>query len=337
MKKLLSLGIMLTLVMSLVVGCGGGGDKKDEKITLRLATQHPTNHMAHKSAEAIKEKIETESNGRIEVQIYPANQLGDWTQVFEEIMRGTIDIAHISVPETFDARITAGFLPYLAKDYDELKVVFAKDSYLNKQMASFHKDLGIKFLGYYCEGFSGIGVAKPVKDPAKMGAAKDSLVRVPSIDAFKLPTEALGYRTSTIPYSDTFAAMQTGVVDGWMGGPPNLNYLTFRDVIKHYYQYNLTHECTQYLMNLDKFNSLSEEDQKLIVAAFGEQSEKSIDLAKAEDEKYKKLLKEEGIEVVEFSQEELDAMAAYVRDNIWPQLTEKYTEELITGLQDALK
>lgn len=335
MKKLLSLGIIFVLVMSLVVGCGS--DKDDETITLRLATQHPVNHMAHTSAEAIKDRIETESKGRIQVQIYPANQLGDWTQVFEEIMRGTIDIAHISVPETFDPRITAGFLPYLAKDYDELKTVFAKDSYLNKQMAKFHEDMGVKFLGYYCEGFSGIGVANPVKEPAKMGADKDSLVRVPSIDAFKLPTEALGFRTSTIPYSDTFAAMQTGVVDGWIGGPPNLNYLTFRDVIKHYYQYNLTHECTQYLMNMDKYKALSEEDQKLIIAAFNEQSEKSIDLAKAEDEKYKKLLKEEGIEVVEFSAEELDAMADYVRGNIWPKLTEKYTEELIKGLQNSLK
>ena len=46
-------------------------------------------------------------------------------------MMASIDIAHTSVPETYDARIGAGFLPYLAKkNYDELAQVMAEDSYL---------------------------------------------------------------------------------------------------------------------------------------------------------------------------------------------------------------
>jgi TRAP-type C4-dicarboxylate transport system substrate-binding protein len=252
-------------------------------------------------------------------------------------MRGTIDLAHISTPEKYDSRVTIGFLPYLAKDYDELKKVFAADSYLTKEMTKIEAESDIKFLGYYCEGFSGVGVVDAVDEPSVPGVNKNSLVRVPSINAFKFPAERLGFSTSTIAYSDTFAAMQTGVVDGWVGGPPNLNYLTFRDVIKHYYQYNLTHESTQYLMNLEKFEGMTPEDQKIIEDAFREQCDASFAIAEQEDRKYLDLLSEQGIEVVEFTEEELASLAADVRANVWPMLTDKYPQELMDGIVESLK
>lgn len=338
MKKLVVLLLCLSMIFA-TVGCGNDAAESagDKPITLKLATQHPTEHMAQVSAEAIKAKIEAETEGRVKIEIYPASQLGDYLQVYEEVMRGTIDLAHISTPEKYDPRVTIGFLPYLAKDYDELKKVFAADSFLTKEMTKIEAESHIKFLGYYAEGFSGIGVVDAVNEPSMPNVDKGSLVRVPSINAFKFPAERLGFSTSTIAYSDTFAAMQTGVVDGWVGGPPNLNYLTFRDVIKHYYQYNLTHESTQYLMNLEKFEGLTPVDQKIIEDAFREQCDASFEIAEQEDRKYLDLLKNQGIEVVEFTADELDAIAKDVRANVWPQLTDKYPQELMDGIVESLK
>lgn len=48
---------------------------------------------------------------------------------------------------------------------------------------------------------------------------------------------------------------------------------------------------------------------------------------------YRDKLKEEGIEVVEFSPDELKAMADHVREVTWPKLTKNLTEELVNGLK----
>ena len=341
MRRKICLALSVVLLMSLFVGCSSSKEPEaangDEKIVMRLATQHPVDHMAYDSAVRIKEKIESETDGRIEIMIYPANQLGDYVQVYEEVIRGTIDLAHIGVPDQFDSRLSVGFMPYLAKDYDEVKKVFGPNSYLSKEMDKMHNDLGVKFLGYYCEGMMGIGTIKEAFEAGNPDVDKDVLVRVPPMDVFKFGAEGLGYRTTTIPYSDTFAALQTGVADGWSGGAPNINYLSFRDVIDNYYQYNLHQESTQYVMNLELFNSLSEEDQKLFTEAFGEEAKNSVSLAEEEDQMYRDKLRESGVNVYEFTTEELEAMATDCRENIWPKLYSGLTEELITGIMDSLK
>jgi len=86
MKRIAALMLCFAAALGLTA-CTGGDDqaaptgKKTEKVVLKFATQHPTEHMAQKSAERIKARIEKETDGRIEVKIYPANQLGDASQL----------------------------------------------------------------------------------------------------------------------------------------------------------------------------------------------------------------------------------------------------------------
>ncbi|MDR2301874.1 MAG: TRAP transporter substrate-binding protein DctP [Deltaproteobacteria bacterium] len=329
----LTIGLLTAILYTLTAGMIFA----QESVTLRYSTQHPVEHVAQASAEAIKAEVEAKTQGRVKITIYPANQLGDWTQIFDEVMMGTIDMAHGTAPESHDTRIAAGFLPYLSRDYDELSRVFAPDSFLSTIMSELMEAQGLKFFGFYCEGFSGTGLIKPAKDPAVPGADKGVLVRVPALDGFKFATEYLGYRTSTLPYADVFAAIQTRVVDGWVGGPPNLNYLNYRDLIKYYYQTNLSHETTHLYMNLAKFNSLSPEDQKVIEEAFRKQSLGSIASAKADDEKYSKLMADMGIEVVNFTSEELATLSSAVRENVWPKLAPNFPPGFLDQLMESLK
>ena len=331
LRKLI--GLFAALILTSTTGLA----LAQKPVTLRYSTQHPIEHAAHASAEAIKAEVEAKTQGRVKINIYPANQLGDWTQIFDEVMMGTIDMAHGTAPESHDTRIAAGFLPYLSRDYEELARVFSPDGYLSTIMSDLMEKQGLKFFGYYCEGFSGTGLIKPAKDPAVPGVDKGVLVRVPALDGFKFATEYLGYRTSTLPYADVFAAIQTGVVDGWVGGPPNLNYLNYRDLIKYFYQTNLSHEATHLYMNLAKFNSLLPEDQKVLEEAIRKQCVGSIDTAKADDEKYSKLMADMGIQVITFTPEELTRMATAVRENVWPRLAPNFPPGFLDELLASLK
>lgn len=325
----------LLCVFALVglAACKKSDSVEAKTVTLKLATQHPVEHMGHKSAERIKARIEKETEGRVQIKIFPANQLGDASQLYEEVIRGSIDVAHITVPDQFDARLGIGFLPYIARDYDQVRKVLAKGAFIDTEMAKMHDQLGAKFFSYYGEGFIGVGTVKPLEASNKAGTEKGIMIRVPGLDVFKFGGEELGFRTTSLPYADTYSALQTGVVDGWLGGPPNLNYLGFRDVIKNFYQYNVNFEATQYVMNKKTFEALAPADRAVVEQAFTDEGQQSFLMAESEDQMYRKKMQEEGINVVTFSTQELEEMANYVRENAWKRLEASLTTELLEGLK----
>jgi TRAP-type C4-dicarboxylate transport system substrate-binding protein len=333
MKRIVAVMLCLAAVFGLTACNDKPAEKKAEKITLKFATQHPIEHMAQKAAERIKARVEKETEGRVEIQIYPANQLGDASQIYEEVIRGSIDIAHITVPDQFDSRLGAGFLPYIARDYDQIRKVFATTAFIPTEMAKMHDKLGVKFFSYFGEGFIGVGTVKPLEAINVPGTEKGHMIRVPGLDVFKFGAEELGFRTTSLPYADTYSALQTGVVDGWLGGPPNLNYLGFRDVIKHFYQYNVNFESTQYVMNKKTFEGIADADRAVVEKAFVDEGQQSFLMAESEDQMYRKKMQEMGIEVVTFSTQELEAMANYVREKAWKRLETNLTPELLNGLK----
>ena len=100
MKKVYLLLLSLVVLMIALTGCGKDKDSaKDnsEPITLRYSTMQNKDHISYQVALNIKQAVEEKTEGRVLIDIYPANQLGDWSQVYDELMMGSIDMAHSSV------------------------------------------------------------------------------------------------------------------------------------------------------------------------------------------------------------------------------------------------
>lgn len=317
---------------------GGAAEDKDfTPITLKLANQNNSEHLESLADYEIAEKIEAATEGRVKVDVYCDNALGDYTSVFQEVMVGTIDMAHTTSVETYDSRMTASMLPYLASGYDELKVAYAPDNYLYQQVYEAGQSLGIHVFGFFCEGFNGVGTTKELAAPGDPNSDKGVMLRTPMLDVYSLSAQALGFRTSSMPYSDTYTALQTSVVDGWAGGPAAANYVSFRDVIKYFYDYHQCQEATSVYMNEETFQSLLPEDQEAITKIIQDICAASIDNAKAYDDEYKQQLRDAGITVVEFSDEELSAFAEKVRGEVWPQLATTLGQEFLDNVEASLK
>lgn len=307
-----------------------------QAVTLTFGNQHPSDSFMSELDRQICDDIEKATDGRVKVELHTDSSLGDYVSVYEEVMVGSIDMAHITVPETYGAVMTASMTPYLATDFESLKKVFSKDGYLYGEVEKTLQPLGVHSFGFFCEGFNGVGVNKALADPAGVGSDKGVTVRVPGMDVHALAPKALGFRTSTISYSDTYTAIQTGVVDGWHAGPPNLNYLYFRDVIDHYYYYQMSQEATQIIINSKKFNSLLPEDQQAITEIIDKALDSTYELAAQDDKKYMEMMADEGIEIITFTPEEIQAFADHVRSTVWPQLAANMGKDFFQGLADSL-
>ena len=333
MNKKWSSMIVLSVLVIFAFCCFVTPSEAAKKMRIRMAGQSSVEHQATHHQKEFAEKINEATDGRIEIRVYPANQLGDYTQVYEEIVKGSIEMALISVPSQFDQRLELTYFPYLLENYEQVKKAYVPGGFLFEILNDLHDNLGVKLLGFNVEGFGGFGTTKPVEAPADPDVEKTVLIRVPPMDVFKLSTEAMGFPTVSIPYAETYTALQTGVCEGWTGGPPVLTWLNYRDVIEYYYQYNCYLETESWLINNELWESLSEEDKKLFMETAQELQLKSIGVSQKEDMQYLKKLEEFGMEVTTFTDEEIAQMANKVREVAWPKLEKRVSPEIMEKLE----
>ena len=297
-------------------------------MTLKFAGQSPADHPASVLMNEIAKEVAAKTKGRIEVKVYPANQLGDYTLVYEELIKGTIDMSCTSVPSQFDPRLELVYINGFVKGYGDVKKVFAPTGWLFKKMDELNTRLGVKLGGFFIEGMIGTATTKPATSPLDPSVKKGVLVRVPNMDVYKLAADAMGYRTVTIPYADVYQSLQTGVAEGVNGFSVVAAYTMLRDVIKYWYNTNYSLECLNIMISGKTWAKMSPADQKVLQEAINHLAAKSIVIAKQTDEKYMQLMRDKGIKVYTYSAKELNPIAKACAST-WPMLEKKMTKELM--------
>lgn len=333
--------ITVGMLVIVLAACGStdknGTSKSDDTIVLRVAGQNNEEHPNTVALNKMAETISEQSDGRIEMNIFPANQLGDYTLMYEELSKGTVDMALISSPTHLDSRLELNILPFLFTNYDQVREHFNLDSFYGETIQDIHNEQNIQTLGFFGEGFGGIGTTKEIANPLDYGADKNVLLRVPSVNIMTETMKGFGFNTVSIPYAELYTALQSGTAEGWTGGHAPVNYLQFRDVITHYYQYNDFFEATHLLMNKDLFDGLSEEDQQIIQEASDVLTEESFTTAEEQEIEYREKMKEDGIEVIEFTDDELAEFAEQVKEDAWPIGEESIGKELLDELIENIQ
>ncbi|MDR2088182.1 MAG: TRAP transporter substrate-binding protein DctP [Clostridiales Family XIII bacterium] len=337
---------MLSAAVILFAACGGGDAGGEEAatetadaepITLRLASDAPLEHIATGLNEGAAEKVKERTEGRVLIEYFPGSALGGYETVYEELVIGSIDIAQITVPDALDARLGSAYLPYYATSYEEAKILYAPDSFMSKTFAELTAANNVRFLGWVLEGFIGMGVVKDPTDVMTPGTPKGIQLRSPAMATFRYVQEDLGYNPVTVPYAEVPTAIQTKVVDGWIGGTPNMNYAWVGEVINKMYVNYMHAEATCYVMSELSLSKLSEADRQTLIEVFEEQSMQSFEDAQANEELYKQKLQDDyGVEVVELTPEQLKVNADFVRDVTWTRLEEILTPELIAGFREEV-
>lgn len=334
MKKVKSLvALLLALVMCLAfVGCGGGGESEEsadsgEPIVLRVAVQQNQDHETAKAVARIAEKVEAETDGGLVLDLYTDSALGDYTAVFDEVRMGTIDMAVQSFSGQYDPAFEIGYLPYLFTNYDEASKVLGEGSNTYQMIEQKCDENDLVFMGYFAEGFVQVATKEPVDNMGDPDAKKSALIRCPAIESGRLAMECQNFKTVTIDYADLYTSLETGVCDGWMGGTAELNYVSFRDVIDYLYLVNQQMENNSAIINKATFESLPAEYQEILKAAVAEESAASFGRAQDTDEANIAKCEEYGIEVIELSQDELNALADKVRTETWDKDFEAYGED----------
>jgi TRAP-type C4-dicarboxylate transport system substrate-binding protein len=247
----------------------------------------------------------------------------------EEMIRGTVDMSLMSIASEFDPRLELVYVNGFISGYDDAKKVFVPGAWLPNKLNELSMALGVRLIGSYVEGMIGIGSSKPVKEPLNPKVDKGVLTRVPNMDVYSLGAKAMGYRAITIPYSDVYQSMQTGVCDAVDGYPVAAAYTILGDVLKYWYHTNYSMEYLAIMVSEKSWKKLTPADQKVLADVGKKYTLLSIDNAKAEDNKYMDLMRKKGIKVFTYSEAELKPIKAACITT-WAELGKRgMTEELM--------
>ena len=350
-NRLVALVMASVMALSLLTGCGGSSSSgsasagsaadysAENPMELRLASDAPAEHVATGLNNDLCALVAEKTEGRVTMKYFPSSQLGSYETVYEELMMGSIDAAQITVPDAIDARLGIAYLPYYALSYEQAKVLFAPDSYVGNLMAEITATQGVKWMGFCLEGFIGMGTTKEPKnlDNADLAADKGIKIRTASMQTLRTCWEDMGYEAITVAYNEVPTAIQTNVVEGWVGGTPNMNYAWVGELLSHMFVNYAHAEATSYVVSQKTLDKLTDEDKALVTEAFQEISMKSFDAAEENERNFmNKLEADYGVTVVEDSMERREEIAAFVREVTWPGLEELMGAETIQGCRDDL-
>ena len=274
-------------------------------IEFRFAGQSPPNHLATQTMNEIAKEIEEKTEGRVLIRVFPANQLGNYSGVMQNLIRGTVDMSMMSIASEFDPRLELVYVNGFLTGYDDAKRIFTPGAWLPNKLNELTEALGVHLLGSYIEGMIGIGSTKPLIEPLNPKVDKGVLVRVPNMAVYTLGAKAMGLRPITIPYSDVYQSMQTGVCDAVDGYAVAAAYTILGDVLKYWYHTNYSMEYQAILVSDKSWKKLTPSDQEVFREVSKKYTIKSIDNAQKEDERNMKLMEEKGIKVFRYTPKEL--------------------------------
>lgn len=278
------------------------------------------------------ELVEEGTNDEIKVDVFYQNELGSQAEVFDLFVANEVQLMLNWPPTSYDERLAVLYAPYMVFTWEEALEAYRPGGWINSMLDDIYNDLGLKFFGAWPEGFNGI--ASKGKYAMSPEEASDLKIRVPPYFPLAESVQAMGYQTASIDWSEVFTAIQTGVVDGDGANIIYWDYEYFRDTLDYYNRTKQQFVTGILSMNLEAWESLTPDQQKVVQDAAVVVMEEGFVNARERDQGYVEKAKEAGMEYIEPTDEQLKALAERVRAEVWPQMEERIGSEIVDVIRE---
>lgn len=344
--KVLSLVLMVSIVLTAFLsGCssnqsssdaGSGAQAEDKEYSLRLSTVVNPPHPWIEMAEFFAEEVEKRTDGKVKVTVYPSAQLGNDETTIDEMRTGTIDfvVGGAQNAASFVPEYQAFGLAYLFADDDHFEKTIAHGSPVFNRFAELYqeKNLGIKLLGLSGGGVRNVSNnLRPVVTPADLKGMK---MRLPGSPMEAKLWEALGAIPTSLPWSEIYTAIQTGVVSTFESTISGYNGSKLFEVAKYHSETQHLYMLSHFSMSERTFNNLPEAYQEIIQEVAIEASLLGTEIGKQFDQELLvEFVEKYGVEVNKVDTEAFIEIVKPLHDELAKDINATDILELIRGLQ----
>jgi tripartite ATP-independent transporter DctP family solute receptor len=264
---------------------------------LKWAHVYETSEPYHTEALWAAGEIKKRTNGKYEIEVFPASQLGNENQINEGLGLGTVDMIYTGVNFAAATYKPLGITgaPFILRDFNHWKAY--RDSKLFTDLAKGYDDKTrhkIVAITYY--GQRHVTANKPITKPEDMKGMK---LRVPPAPLFLMFTKSVGANATPIAFAEVYLALQQGTVDGQENPLPTIMAKKFYEVQSHII---LTGHITESLVTVvgsHVWSKLTPDEQKIFGEVLKEAASHATDAIAASEKTLAAEFKKLGKTVVE--------------------------------------
>jgi TRAP-type C4-dicarboxylate transport system substrate-binding protein len=336
MKKLLTQILVIAALLTLV-GCSNDSGKSEkgssavEKKVIKISTKFVDDEQTAISLKKVVKEVNEKSGGSLELQLFASGVLPIGKDGMEQIVAGSdwilVDGVNFLGDYVPDYNAITG--PFLYSSFDEYFAMTQTD--LVKELnQKIEEKNGVKVLSLdWVFGFRSMMTKKPIKTPGDMEGLN---IRVPTSQLYTYTIEAMGGNPVAMPYPDTYAALQQGVIDGVEGSIMTYYGTQQYENVKEYSLTNHLLGVSAVSISTKLWDKLTEKERTILVEAF-EMGRKDnlMETLKAEED-FVGLLKAEGVSFNKVDNEAFLKAAAPVYTR-FPQWTPGIYERILVELE----
>lgn len=316
MKKCLAVFLTLLLVLVLCAGCSGGAANsasapaskepvKSEPLKLRVGHAAFETSAVHKGWLKFKEVIETESKGSIQVEIFPAGQLGGDRELTELVQMGELHFAtNSSTPlAPFDPEYYVLDIPFLFSDRQTVYTIL--DGQPGQMLLDSLQKVGLYGLGHMENGFRQVSNSRnEIRTPNDLKGLK---LRTMDNKIHMKFWSLCGANPTPMQFGEVFTALQQKVIDGQENPFDNIYQAKMHEIQKYISRTNHLYTPFVAFTNLQFWNSLTPEQQKIIQEGAKAGVEESRKKGTEADTAAEKAIEAYGVKITNLTKGEVNA------------------------------
>ncbi len=324
---------LLSLAAAVVLGVVPLSAQAADTIVIKFSHVVAPDTPKGKAAEKFKELAEAKTKGAVKVEVYANSTLYKDKEEMEALQMGAVQMLAPSLAkfgplgvkefEVFD-------LPYIFRGYDDLHKITQGE--VGKGLLTKLEAKGVKGLAYWDNGFKVMSANKPLKTPEDYKGLK---MRIQSSKVLEAQMRALGANPQVMPFSETYQALQTGVVDGTENPPSNLYTQKMHEVQKNVSVTNHGYLGYAVIANKSFWDKLPEDVRKGLDEALKESTDFANQIAKEENDKSLEAVKAAGkTEIYTPTEDEVKALQKALAP-VHAEMADRIGKELIDSIYAA--
>lgn len=233
-------------------------------IKFQIAHEQPENHPYHYGAVQFANLLKEYSKGEMEATIYSNGTMGKASALAESCAMGTMDFAAVFsiILEGYSPKFGVLTMPYVFRDWKHCFKVL--DGPIGDELKASVEAKNIKVLTFWTNGLAQVNSRQPYRTPADIKGKKLRIQEGPSYVAL---SKALGTITTPMSFGEVYSALQLGTVDAQLQTANNIYASKMFEVAPYFTEINMCFNTQPFIMSLKRWNSLTEEQQKIVMAA----------------------------------------------------------------------
>lgn len=323
-------------------GCGapsssdGGGSSSgtaEQPIVLKFSHVTTPDSPKGKAAERFAELAAEKTNNRVTVEVFPSSQLYGDKDEMDALQANNVQMVAPSVTKLvgFVPSFQIVDMPFLFNSREAVLQFW--DGELGQKLMRSLEPQGILGLAMWENGFKQFTNNKhPLRKPEDFRGLK---FRTQAGKVLEAQFKALGAGAATIPFGETYTALQQGTVDGQENTFNNTDTQKYAEVQKYLTISNHGRLDYVVLVNKEFWEGLPDDIRQALEEAMKEATDYERQLAVELDQQSLENLKQAGMEVVELTPEERAAFQQAF-EPVYEEFADVIGREYIDGVR-ALK